>query len=143
MTKFERRFFKYLNEADITDDREAMLGMLDKETDPSEFEVDLTPEESSDMASAANSMARIQQQNNAKESRQVLEWIQELDEVVERLNGLESDSYINMISKGVPDSIMDKLKKQTSTIETVSKGITDLIQSFQSAIGSIGSTKSV
>jgi hypothetical protein len=140
MTKFERRFFKYLNEADITDDREAMLGMLDKETDPSEFEVDLTPEESSDMASAANSMARMQQQNNAKESQQVLEWIQELDEVVDRLNGLESDSYINMISKGVPDSIMDKLKKQTSTIETVSKGITDLIQSFQSAIGS---TKSV
>lgn len=142
MTKFERRFFKYLNEADITDDREAMLGMLDKETDPSKFEVDLTPEESSDMVSAANSMARIQQQNNAEESQQVLEWIQELTEVVDRLNGLDPDSYIKTISKGVPDSIMDKLKKQTSTIETVSKGITDLIQSFQSAIGSSGSTKS-
>ena len=139
MTKFERRFFRFLNEADVTDERAAMRGMLDDGTDESDFGVDMTPEESSDMNSAADTMARIQQRNNAEESQQVLEWIQELSDVVERLNGLGADSYIKTIAKGVPDSIMDKLKNQSSTIETVSKGITDLIQSFQSAIGRSGS----
>lgn len=141
MIKFERSFFKYLNEADITADRQAMRGMLDDGTDEAEFGVDMTADESQDMSDAAETMARIQQQSNAQEVKQILNWIDYLNDVVEELNGLESTSLQQTLAKAEPDSIMDKLKNESTTIKNICTNATKLAQALQAAVGQSGNAQ--
>lgn len=133
MIKFERRFFKYLNEADETEDRQAMRDMLDKETDISDFDVDMSPDESKNISSAADRMARIQQQSNDEEKQQLLSWIDYLNEVATRLNGLESDSMQSILSNAAPGSVFSNLESDINALGKISESISRVIQSFQTA----------
>jgi hypothetical protein len=141
MIKFERRFLKYLNEADITDDQAAMRGMLDKDTDPSQFEVDVTPDESKQMSSAAETIARVQQQNNADEVEYLMGWITYLTEVSTKLNGLTPDSISSILAGAMPESILDSVKKEQDAIGRITGEIADLIQAFNTAVNKSGNPK--
>jgi hypothetical protein len=129
MTKFEKKFFTVLNEDDEAD-KVAFEASLDQDTDASEFDVDATPDqESSDAAAeAAKASAR-----HAVEMRAQLEdWIAQMDEFLEYLNGQEPGSIQSRLSHAEPDTIFDRMKQsEQRKIARVATELASLAESFR------------
>lgn len=129
MTKFEKKFFTVLNEDDEAD-KVAFKASLDQDTDASEFDVDATPDqESSDAAAeAAKASAR-----HAVEMRTQLEdWIAQMDEFLEYLNGQEPGSIQSRLSHAEPDTIFDRMKQsEQRKIARVATELASLAESFR------------
>lgn len=129
MTKFEKKFFTVLNEDDEAD-KVAFEASLDQDTDASEFDVDATPDqESSDAAAeAAKASAR-----HAVEMRAQLEdWITQMDEFLEYLNGQEPGSIQSRLSHAEPDTIFDRMKQsEQRKIARVATELASLAESFR------------
>lgn len=129
MTKFEKKFFTVLNEDDEAD-KVAFKASLDQDTDASEFDVDATPDqESSDAAAeAAKASAR-----HAVEMRVQLEdWIAQMDEFLEYLNGQEPGSIQSRLSHAEPDTIFDRMKQsEQRKIARVATELASLAESFR------------
>jgi hypothetical protein len=129
MTKFEKKFFTVLNEDDEAD-KVAFEASLDQDTDASEFDVDATPDqESSDAAAeAAKASAR-----HAVEMRVQLEdWIAQMDEFLEYLNGQEPGSIQSRLSHAEPDTIFDRMKQsEQRKIARVATELASLAESFR------------
>ena len=127
MTKFENRFFKVLNEQD--EDREAMLSTLDKDTDPSEFDTDVSaPVDSNDPNAAA---ARAISERESAMTNQVREWIASMEEFLEALNGTEN-SIQTALANAEPDTLLDKMKQsEQRKIARVATEIAALTESFK------------
>jgi hypothetical protein len=127
MTKFENRFFKVLKEQD--EDRAAMLASLDKDTNPSEFDVDVKAQVDSNDPNAAAAKA-ISERETAM-TNQVREWIANMEEFLEALNGTEN-SIQTSLANAEPDTLLDKMKQsEQRKIARVATEIAALAESFK------------
>ena len=80
------------------------------------------------MNQQAAEMSAKQQQVMAQ---QLKEWITQLGDMVEYLNGVEGDSIQGTLSRAIPDTLFDKIKtSESKTIARIAKELAGLQQSF-------------
>lgn len=135
MTKFEKRFLKYLNEQDgVSGDRAAMEASLDKGTDPSAFDTSTeTPESpNGDLVAQAAKIKSAQ----AQAMQQELEsWVGRCDEFLDFLNGTHGDSIQVKLANAEADTIFDRMKQsEQRKISRVATELAALTESFRGYI---------
>lgn len=129
MTKFEKRFLKILNEADAAE-KAAFSDSLDKGTDASEFDVDTTP--SPGASDAAATAARASAEHAAQMRNQLVEWVRQMDEFLDFLNGEQPDSIQTALAHAEPDTIFDRMKQsEQRKIARVATELASLAESFR------------
>lgn len=131
MSKFKNRFFKIIKEQDA--DRAAMLSTLDKDTDPSEFDVDAAPD------TAANDLtaqaAKIKSAQSQAMSQELQSWVDKCDEFLEFLNGTSGTSIQTKLANSEPDTIFDRMKQsEQRKISRVATELAALTESFRGYI---------
>ena len=127
MSKFENRFFKVLSEQD--EDRAAMLSTLDKDTNPEDFDTDTaSPTDINDPNSA---VSRALSEREAAMVTQVREWVSNMEEFLENLNGTEN-SIQTALSNAEADTLLDKMKQsEQRKIARVATELAALAESFK------------
>ena len=127
MSKFENRFFKVLSEQD--EDRAAMLSTLDKDTNPEDFDTDTaSPTNINDPNSA---VSRALSEREAAMVSQVREWVSNMEEFLENLNGTEN-SIQTALSNAEADTLLDKMKQsEQRKIARVATELAALAESFK------------
>lgn len=109
MSKFANKFFTILNEQDV--ERDAMLSTLDKDTDPSEFDVDTQAPADSEAADLAGQAAKIKSAQSQAMVSELQGWVEQCDSFVKFLNGTDDNSIQSRLSKAEPDTIFDRMKQ--------------------------------
>ncbi len=122
---FGKRFCKLLEQDDIDEvpmsDAEAMESQLDPETDPNDFGID-APEQSAD---------DLIQANNSAQSKELQNWVNQMDQFVHFLNG-EGDSIQSKLHKASCDTLFDKIASaETKKIARVAMDLSSLVQNFK------------
>jgi hypothetical protein len=127
MSKFENRFFKVLSEQD--EDRAAMLSTLDKDTNPEDFDTDTaSPTDINDPNSA---VSRALSEREAAMVTQVREWVSNMEEFLENLNGTEN-SIQTALANAEADTLLDKMKQsEQRKIARVATELAALAESFK------------
>jgi hypothetical protein len=127
MSKFENRFFKVLSEQD--EDRAAMLSTLDKDTNPEDFDTDTaSPTDINDPNSA---VSRALSEREAAMVAQVREWVSNMEEFLENLNGTEN-SIQTALANAEADTLLDKMKQsEQRKIARVATELAALAESFK------------
>jgi hypothetical protein len=127
MSKFENRFFKVLSEQD--EDRAAMLSTLDKDTNPEDFDTDTaSPTDINDPNSA---VSRALSEREAAMVSQVREWVSNMEEFLENLNGTEN-SIQTALANAEADTLLDKMKQsEQRKIARVATELAALAESFK------------
>jgi hypothetical protein len=127
MSKFENRFFKVLSEQD--EDRAAMLSTLDRDTNPEDFDTDTaSPTDINDPNSA---VSRALSEREAAMVSQVREWVSNMEEFLENLNGTEN-SIQTALSNAEADTLLDKMKQsEQRKIARVATELAALAESFK------------
>jgi hypothetical protein len=130
MTKFEKRFFKVLQEQD--DDREAFEASLDDNTDPEEFDVDVDVEVDEDDP-ALRAAAAVNERNEAMKD-ELRGWIGRMEEFLTYLNGEEAISIQQKLANAEPDTIFDRMKqseqRKISRVATELAGVTESFKGY-------------
>ena len=127
MSKFENRFFKVLSEQD--EDRAAMLSTLDKETNPSDFDTDVNA--TSDINDPNSAVSRALSEREAAMVSQVREWVTNMEEFLENLNGTEN-SIQTALANAEADTLLDKMKQsEQRKIARVATELAALAESFK------------
>jgi len=130
MTKFEKRFFKVLQEQD--DDREAMEASLDDGVSPEEFDVDVDVEIDEDDP-AIRAAAAVNERNEAMKD-ELRGWIGRMEEFLIYLNGEESISIQQKLANAEPDTIFDRMKqseqRKISRVATELAGVTESFKGY-------------
>lgn len=128
MSKFESAFKKLLFEQDA--EQAAMRSTLEKETDPSEFDVDTAP--SPEAESLARQSAEVKTAQ-AKIIKETLEgWVARCDEFVDFLNGTGEDSIQYQLSHAEPDTLFDRMKQsETRKLSRVATELASLTESLR------------
>jgi hypothetical protein len=127
MSKFENRFFKVLSEQD--EDRAAMLSTLDRDTNPEDFDTDTaSPTDINDPNSA---VSRALSEREAAMVSQVREWVSNMEEFLENLNGTEN-SIQTALANAEADTLLDKMKQsEQRKIARVATELAALAESFK------------
>lgn len=129
MNKFENRFFAVLHEQD-EQDREAMVASLDKDTDPAEFDTDLTPSGDSDDLTAQ--AAKIKSAQALAMNEELESWVSKCDEFLDFLNGTGGNSIQTRLANAEPDTIFDRMKQsEQRKIARVATELASLTESFR------------
>jgi|TARA_R110002012_G_scaffold66306_1_gene173257 hypothetical protein len=140
MTKFERRFFKSLNEQ--TEERVAFEAELDDDTDAGEFDVDIDVDETvvEDDPNVKAALA-VSERNEAMRAK--LEgWIGEIETFLEYLNGSSPDSIQTLLANAEPDTIFDRMKaSEQRKIARVATELAALNESFKGYIAQTGNAQ--
>ena len=135
MTKFEKRFLKYLNEQDgVSVDRAAMEASLDKGTDPAAFDTSTESPETSkgDLIAQAAKIRSAQAQAMQEELES---WVSRCDEFLGFLNGTHGDSIQVKLANAEPDTIFDRMKQsEQRKISRVATELAALTESFRGYI---------
>jgi hypothetical protein len=130
MTKFEKRFFKVLQEQD--DDREAFEASLDDNTDPEEFDVDVDVEVDEDDP-AIRAATAVNERNEAMKD-ELRGWIGRMEEFLTYLNGEEAISIQQKLANAEPDTIFDRMKqseqRKISRVATELAGVTESFKGY-------------
>jgi len=130
MTKFEKRFFKVLQEQD--DDREAFEASLDDNTDPEEFDVDVDVEVDEDDP-ALRAATAVNERNEAMKD-ELRGWIGRMEEFLTYLNGEEAISIQQKLANAEPDTIFDRMKqseqRKISRVATELAGVTESFKGY-------------
>lgn len=127
MSKFQNRFFKALLEQ--TPDRAAMLDTLDDSTNPEDFDVKSTSNLSSEDPNAAVSRA-LSEREQAMVG-QLKEWIANMEEFLQSLNGTEN-SIQTTLASAEADTLFDKMKQsEQRKIARVATELAALTESFK------------
>ena len=131
MTKFEKRFFKVLQEQD-DDDREAFEASLDDGVSPEEFDVDVDVEvDENDPAIRA--AAAVNERNEAMKD-ELRGWIGRMEEFLIYLNGEEAISIQQKLANAEPDTIFDRMKqseqRKISRVATELAGVTESFKGY-------------
>ena len=140
MTKFERRFFKSLNEQ--TEERVAFEAELDDDTNAGEFDVDVDVDETvvEDDPNVKAALA-VSERNEAMRAK--LEgWIGEIETFLEYLNGSSPDSIQTLLANAEPDTIFDRMKaSEQRKIARVATELAALNESFKGYIAQTGNAQ--
>jgi hypothetical protein len=134
MTKFERRFFRALNEQD--EDRQAMMQSLDKGTDPGEFDVNLDAGSDTEVAQHTAAAIEAASRRHVEYVRRIKEWSVRLQDFLEFLNGTHNSVQSTIASATSNDdkTILAELDSEQSRITRAATEISALIQKFNAAL---------
>ena len=141
MTKFERRFFKSLNEQ-ATEERVAFEAEVEDNTSAGDFDVDVDVDETvvEDDPNVKAALA-VSERNEAMRAK--LEgWISEIENFLEYLNGSASDSIQTLLANSEPDTIFDRMKaSEQRKIARVATELAALNESFKGYIAQTGNAQ--
>ena len=140
MTKFERRFFKSLNEQ--TEDEVAFEAELEDETDAGEFDVNVDVDETV-VEDDPNVKAALAVSERNAVMRSTLEgWVGEIEVFLEYLNGSTPDSIQTILASSEADTIFDRMKaSEQRKIARVATELAALNESFKGYLAQTGNAQ--
>ena len=141
MTKFERRFFKSLNEQ-AEEERAAFEAELDDNTEAGDFDVDVEVDEVA-VEEDPNVKAAVAVSERNAAMRSTLEgWIGEIETFLEYLNGSSPDSIQTLLANAEPDTIFDRMKaSEQRKIARVATELAALNESFKGYVAQTGNAQ--
>lgn len=140
MTKFERRFFKSLNEQ--TEERVAFEAELDDDTDAGEFDVDVDVDETVVEDDPNVKAAAAVGERNAAMKASLEGWVGEIEQFLEYLNGSSSNSIQTILATAEPDTIFDRMKaSEQRKIARVATELAALNESFKGYLAQTGNAQ--
>ena len=140
MTKFERRFFKSLNEQ--TEEEVAFEAELDDDTDAGEFHVNVDVDETV-VEDDPNVKAALAVSERNAVMRSTLEgWVGEIEVFLEYLNGSTPDSIQTILASSEADTIFDRMKaSEQRKIARVATELAALNESFKGYLAQTGNAQ--
>ena len=140
MTKFERRFFKSLNEQ--TEEEVAFEAELEDDTDAGEFDVDVNVDETV-VEDDPNVKAALAVSERNAVMRSTLEgWVGEIEVFLEYLNGSTPDSIQTILASSEADTIFDRMKaSEQRKIARVATELAALNESFKGYLAQTGNAQ--
>jgi len=141
MTKFERRFFKSLNEQ-TEEEKVAFEAELDDDTDAGEFDVNVDVDETV-VEDDPNVKAALAVSERNEAMRSTLEgWVGEIEVFLEYLNGSTPDSIQTILASSEADTIFDRMKaSEQRKIARVATELAALNESFKGYLAQTGNAQ--
>jgi len=141
MTKFERRFFKSLNEQ-AEEERAAFEAELDDNTDAGDFDVDVEVDEVAVEEDPNVKAAQAVSERNEAMRVKLESWVGEIEQFLEYLNGSSPDSIQTLLANAEPDTIFDRMKaSEQRKIARVATELAALNESFKGYIAQTGNAQ--
>jgi hypothetical protein len=141
MTKFERRFFKSLNEQ-AEEERAAFEAELDDNTEAGDFDVDVEVDEVAVEEDPNVKAAQAVSERNAAMRTQLEGWVSEIERFLDYLNGSTPDSIQTLLANAEPDTIFDRMKaSEQRKIARVATELAALNESFKGYIAQTGNAQ--
>ena len=140
MTKFERRFFKKLNNInEDVEEREAFEAELDDNTDAGDFDVDLEVDQTAVEEDPSVKAAQAVNERNESMKQELRGWIGKMEEFLDYLNGEESNSIQQQLANAEPDTIFDRMKaseqRKLARVATELAGVTESFKVYLAQTG--------
>tara|TARA_R110000737_G_scaffold122681_1_gene154596 strand:- start:97 stop:531 length:435 start_codon:yes stop_codon:yes gene_type:complete len=140
MTKFERRFFKSLNEQ--SEERVAFEAELDDDTDAGEFDVNVDVDETVVEDDPNVKAAVAVGERNAAMKAKLEGWVGEIEVFLEFLNGSSPDSIQTILATAEADTIFDRMKaSEQRKIARVATELAALNESFKGYLAQTGNAQ--
>ena len=141
MTKFERRFFRSLNEQ-AEEERAAFEAELDDNTEASDFDVDVEVDEVAVEEDPNVKAAQAVSERNAAMRAKLEGWVGEIETFLEYLNGSSPDSIQTLLANAEPDTIFDRMKaSEQRKIARVATELAALNESFKGYLAQTGNAQ--
>tara|TARA_R100001594_G_scaffold61385_2_gene95573 strand:+ start:159 stop:596 length:438 start_codon:yes stop_codon:yes gene_type:complete len=141
MTKFERRFFKSLNEQ-AEEERAAFEAELDDNTEAGDFDVDVEVDEVAVEEDPNVKAAQAVSERNAAMRAKLEGWVGEIETFLEYLNGSSPDSIQTLLANAEPDTIFDRMKaSEQRKIARVATELAALNESFKGYLAQTGNAQ--
>ena len=141
MTKFERRFFRSLNEQ-AEEERAAFEAELDDNTEAGDFDVDVEVDEVAVEEDPNVVAAQAVSERNAAMRTQLESWVGEIEQFLEYLNGSTPNSIQTLLANAEPDTIFDRMKaSEQRKIARVATELAALNESFKGYIAQTGNAQ--
>ena len=147
MHKFERRFFKSLNEQtalneQVEEERAAFEAELDDNTEAGDFDVDVEVDEVAVEEDPNVKAAQAVSERNAAMRTQLEGWVGEIEQFLEYLNGSTPNSIQTLLANAEPDTIFDRMKaSEQRKIARVATELAALNESFKGYIAQTGNAQ--
>lgn len=131
--KFHSKFLKILQEApeldfDPDSERDAAEASLDDDVSMDEYDVDMEPDPTS-IDEVGDAVAR----QNQQQATMIDTWSSKIDEFLDYLNGDQGNSILGTLSKAADETVIGKLKNQSTKIGNIASDLAALQQSFLTA----------
>jgi len=141
MTKFERRFFRSLNEQ-AEEERAAFEAELEDNTSAEDFDVDVEVDETV-VEDDPNVKAAVAVSERNAAMRATLEgWVSEIEVFLEYLNGSTPESIQTLLANAEPDTIFDRMKaSEQRKIARVATELAALNESFKGYLAQTGNAQ--
>ncbi len=141
MTKFERRFFRSLNEQ-AEEERAAFEAELEDNTSAEDFDVDVEVDETV-VEDDPNVKAAVAVNERNAAMRATLEgWVGEIEVFLEYLNGSTPESIQALLANAEPDTIFDRMKaSEQRKIARVATELAALNESFKGYLAQTGNAQ--
>ena len=140
MTKFERRFFKSLNEQ--TEEEVAFEAELEDDTDAGEFDVDVNVDETVVEDDPNVKAAVAVSERNAAMRTKLEGWVGEIEVFLEYLNGSTENSIQTVLASAEADTIFDRMKaSEQRKIARVATELAALNESFKGYLAQTGNAQ--
>jgi hypothetical protein len=141
MTKFERRFYKSLNEQ-AEEERAAFEAELDDNTEAGDFDVDVEVDEVAVEEDPNVKAAQAVSERNAAMRAKLEGWVGEIEQFLEYLNGSSPDSIQTLLANAEPDTIFDRMKaSEQRKIARVATELAALNESFKGYVAQTGNAQ--
>jgi hypothetical protein len=141
MTKFERRFYKSLNEQ-AEEERAAFEAELDDNTEAGDFDVDVEVDEVAVEEDPNVKAAQAVSERNAAMRAKLEGWVGEIETFLEYLNGSSPDSIQTLLANAEPDTIFDRMKaSEQRKIARVATELAALNESFKGYLAQTGNAQ--
>ena len=141
MHKFERRFFKSLNEQ-TEEERVAFEAELDDDTNAEDFDVNVDVDEVAVEEDPNVKAAQAVSERNAAMRSTLEGWVGEIEQFLEYLNGSSPDSIQTLLANAEPDTIFDRMKaSEQRKIARVATELAALNESFKGYLAQTGNAQ--
>jgi len=141
MTKFERRFYKSLNEQ-AEEERVAFEAELEDDTSAEDFDIDVEVDEVAVEEDPNVKAAQAVSERNEAMRVKLEGWIGEIETFLEYLNGASPDSIQTLLANAEPDTIFDRMKaSEQRKIARVATELAALNESFKGYIAQTGNAQ--
>jgi len=141
MTKFERRFFRSLNEQAV-EEREAFEAELEDDTSAGDFDVDVDVDETAVEEDPNVKAAQAVSERNAAMRSTLEGWVGEIETFLEYLNGSSPESIQTLLANAEPDTIFDRMKaSEQRKIARVATELAALNESFKGYLAQTGNAQ--
>jgi hypothetical protein len=141
MTKFERRFYKSLNEQ-AKEDRVAFEAELEDGTSGEDFDIDVDVDETVVEDDPNVKAAVAVGERNAAMKANLQGWVGEIERFLEYLNGSSPDSIQTILATAEPDTIFDRMKaSEQRKIARVATELAALNESFKGYLAQTGNAQ--